>query len=118
VKAKIATLTLTGLLNASLFHEVALASEGNKNQELIKHGEYLVSYGGCNDCHTPKVSTPKGPEPDTNKLLSGYPSTAALPKTHNQNLNTHSVGPGIYEIDTIQGGTYSITVGQGHHYSR
>jgi mono/diheme cytochrome c family protein len=80
VKAKIATLILTGLLTASLFHEVALASEGNKNQELIKHGEYLVSYGGCNDCHTPKVFTPKGPEPDLNKLLSGYPSTAALPE--------------------------------------
>lgn len=80
MKVKIVTLLITGLLNALLFQEITLASEKNKNQELIRRGEYLVSYGGCNDCHTPKLSTPKGPEPDPNKLLSGHPSTAILPE--------------------------------------
>jgi mono/diheme cytochrome c family protein len=78
MKAK--TLLLTGLLTASLFQEAALASEKNENQDLIMRGEYLVSYGGCNDCHTPKIHTPKGPEPDSNKLLSGHPSTEKLPE--------------------------------------
>ena len=44
-----------------------------------KHGEYLVNFGGCNDCHTPKVMTPKGPVPNPTKLLSGHQSDAKLP---------------------------------------
>ncbi len=77
---KVKSLILTGLLAASLSQEAVLASETNENQEVIKRGEYLVSYGGCNDCHTPKINTPKGPEPDSNKLLSGHPSTEELPE--------------------------------------
>jgi mono/diheme cytochrome c family protein len=80
MKAKMATLILTGFLTASAFQEAALASETDTNEELIKRGEYLVGYGGCNDCHTPKLFTPKGPEPDPNKLLSGYASTEKLPE--------------------------------------
>ncbi len=40
----------------------------------------MVGFGGCSDCHTPKQFTPKGPQPDPGKLLSGHPSTAKLPK--------------------------------------
>ena len=49
MKTKIATLILTGVLTTSFFQVVALASESNTKQELIKRGEYLVGYGGCND---------------------------------------------------------------------
>lgn len=80
MKAIIPALLLTGLLMASSFQEVALASETSENQGLIKRGEYLVGYGGCNDCHTPKIMTPKGPEPDPSKLLSGHPATEKLPE--------------------------------------
>jgi mono/diheme cytochrome c family protein len=49
----------------------------NKNvmdkQAQIKRGEYLVTIGGCNDCHTPWVMGPKGPEPDMTRALSGHP---------------------------------------------
>ena len=74
------TSIFTGLLGVLLLQQVALASESNKNQELIKRGEYLIGFGGCNDCHTPKIFTPKGPEPDPNRILSGYPSDAKLPE--------------------------------------
>ncbi|SEL85059.1 diheme cytochrome c-553 [Parapedobacter koreensis] len=40
--------------------------------ELVKRGGYLVTVGGCNDCHSPKVMTAHGPAPDTSRLLSGY----------------------------------------------
>lgn len=40
--------------------------------ESIKRGEYLVTIGGCHDCHTPKVMTPQGPALDTSRLLSGH----------------------------------------------
>ncbi len=80
MRPRIVTLILTGLLTASLLQEVAFASETNEVQQLRKRGEYLVNYGGCNDCHTPKTITPDGPVPDTAKLLSGHPSAAKLPE--------------------------------------
>jgi len=47
--------------------------------ELIKRGSYLVTVAGCNDCHSPKVMTPRGPEPDPSRLLSGHPQDEKLP---------------------------------------
>lgn len=45
----------------------------------IKRGLYLVNVGGCGDCHTPKVFTQAGPEPDKSRLLSGHAADAKLP---------------------------------------
>jgi cytochrome c553 len=45
----------------------------------IERGKYLVNLGGCNDCHTPKLMTEKGPVPDTKRLLSGFPSSEKAP---------------------------------------
>lgn len=41
-------------------------------EELIQRGQYLVTIGGCGDCHTPKMMTEKGPVPDTSRMLSGH----------------------------------------------
>ena len=45
----------------------------------IRRGEKLATFGGCHDCHTPKVMTPKGPAPDKSRLLSGFPGQQVLP---------------------------------------
>jgi mono/diheme cytochrome c family protein len=45
----------------------------------IKRGEYLVTIGGCNDCHTPFKMGPNGPEPDMSRMLSGHPESLAMP---------------------------------------
>lgn len=47
--------------------------------DLVKRGELLVTIGGCNDCHSPKVMTANGPEPDPARLLSGHPAQDPLP---------------------------------------
>lgn len=49
------------------------ASTGNASAETIARGQYLVTVGGCNDCHTPLKMGPKGPEPDMTRMLSGHP---------------------------------------------
>jgi mono/diheme cytochrome c family protein len=54
------------------------ATSKNPDKE-VRHGELLAKFGGCHDCHTPKIMTPRGPQPDTSRLLSGYPSNASLP---------------------------------------
>jgi mono/diheme cytochrome c family protein len=41
---------------------------------------YLVSLGGCNDCHSPKRMGPQGPEVITELMLSGYPGDRPVEK--------------------------------------
>ena len=48
-------------------------------QSRVERGRYLVSIGGCNDCHTPLQMGPKGPVPDMNRFLSGHPAETKLP---------------------------------------
>jgi mono/diheme cytochrome c family protein len=33
--------------------------EGEQKGTLLERGKYLVNFGGCNDCHSPKVMTPE-----------------------------------------------------------
>lgn len=39
----------------------------------LERGAYLVKIMVCNDCHTPWKMTPRGPEPDMSRMLSGHP---------------------------------------------
>jgi len=59
------------------------ASGKDKNaaamQKMIERGKFLVTIGGCNDCHTPKIMTPQGPVIDESKALSGAPSENVVP---------------------------------------
>jgi mono/diheme cytochrome c family protein len=45
----------------------------------LQRGEYLVTIGGCNDCHTPFKMGPNGPEPDMERMLSGHPESVVMP---------------------------------------
>ncbi|HZB12927.1 MAG TPA: diheme cytochrome c-553 [Chryseolinea sp.] len=75
-----------------------------QNEEtLIERGKYLVTISGCNDCHSPKIMSAQGPEPDPSRLLSGHIQDEKLPPMHtnagkdgwvNFNMNTTAaVGP-------------------------
>lgn len=44
----------------------------------VERGRYLVTVGGCNDCHTPWVMGPEGPAPDESRMLSGHPSDVVM----------------------------------------
>jgi mono/diheme cytochrome c family protein len=56
---------------------VALAQESATDAQ-VKRGEYLVTIGLCNDCHTPLADGPSGPEPDMARMLSGHPQDIAV----------------------------------------
>lgn len=45
----------------------------------VERGRYLVTLGGCADCHTPLKMGPRGPEPDLDRHLSGHPEDVILP---------------------------------------
>ncbi|MGD8922815.1 MAG: c-type cytochrome [Candidatus Zixiibacteriota bacterium] len=50
------------------------------HEDLVKRGAYLVSFSGCNDCHSPKIMTDQGPRPDPSRLLSGQPANEPIPE--------------------------------------
>ena len=56
-------------------HEAAVAAQKAR----VERGAYLVTIGGCNDCHTPWKMGPKGPEPDMDRMLSGHPAHVVIP---------------------------------------
>jgi hypothetical protein len=49
-------------------------------EDIVKHGEYLVTIMSCNDCHSPKRMGANGPEIIPELLLSGYPSERPIVK--------------------------------------
>lgn len=63
----------TDTSNSSLTSEIS-------NDSLVKKGHYLITILGCGDCHTPKLMTPRGPVPDTSRILSGYREGTPLGK--------------------------------------
>lgn len=66
------TVSLTGCAEPS--NAKALTPEAK-----IARGEYLVTIGGCNDCHTPFIMGKNGPEPDMTRMLSGHPAAFEMP---------------------------------------
>lgn len=61
----------------------------------VARGEFLVTFGGCGDCHTPKMFTPNGPALDTTKMLSGSPSTTKISE-----VDANLVKPGKWVLFT------------------
>ncbi len=54
--------------------------EDLSDQQLVARGKYLVDFGSCHTCHSPKISSPDGLIPDSTRLLSGHPSDVILRK--------------------------------------
>lgn len=73
---------LAGLVGACMFRTPDKKEATNnwlKDEEMIKRGQHLVTVSACHDCHSPKIMTPLGPEPDPDRLLSGHPQDEPLP---------------------------------------
>jgi hypothetical protein len=70
--------TLPGTLVIALLVSGPVLGQDKATDEQVKRGEYLVTIGGCHDCHTPLVTGPSGPEPDMSRALSGHPQDIAV----------------------------------------
>jgi len=70
----IAALVALGAVAATL-SVTAKSTNAPTKQQQIARGQYLVTIGGCNDCHTPWKMGAKGPEPDMSRMLSGHPES-------------------------------------------
>ena len=57
----------------------AMAAGEKPSADLVARGKMLVTFGGCNDCHTPKTFGAEGMMPDMSRQLSGYAQDAKMP---------------------------------------
>ena len=57
----------------------AAAAAGDGAAAAVARGKYLVTFGGCDDCHTPWQMTAEGPKPDMTRMLSGHPQGLQMP---------------------------------------
>jgi mono/diheme cytochrome c family protein len=80
-----------------IFTQINCKTEPEKkemsNEEMIRRGEYLVTFGGCHDCHSPKIFGPQGPVDDTTRMLSGHPQDFELPE-----INVNEIQPGKWYL--------------------
>ena len=80
VVLSLALLALVPLGTACSGDASAKPTTGVKTASMqVARGKYLVGFGGCNDCHTPMKMGPNGPEPDTDRMLSGHPQDVKMP---------------------------------------
>lgn len=94
---------LTGILylfsNCSNAPKKAEASEDKDDvaaklmdvQSPVERGRYLVTMGGCDDCHSPKIMTDHGPAVDSTRRLSGHPEGSPSPQYHKEDLKPGGV---------------------------
>jgi Cytochrome c len=76
----------------------------------VERGKYLVTVGGCHDCHTPKVEGPGGlPVPDTTRLLSGHPEGLPYPTWTPADLQQRSALALINPMLTAWAGPWGVS---------
>jgi len=78
----------------------------------IQRGEYLVRFGGCNECHTPWVlnKTLNMPVPDMTRMLSGHPASAQDPTGTEGAPNIAVIGPTFTSFKMPFGVVYSANL--------
>ena len=70
--------TLTSIVAAGMLAPGAALAQDTAAGAQIRRGAYLVTFGGCHDCHTPLAMGANGPEPDMKRALSGHPQDLAI----------------------------------------
>lgn len=105
MKRTLTTITLLAALAVATTVAVASKTKSatvKQHRAQVERGAYLVTIGGCNDCHTPWIMTANGPAPDETRTLSGHPESVVMPEPPKPNgpwiwaggaTNTSFAGP-------------------------
>jgi len=74
------SLILRTLIVFSILFLLFEAQTATLDKSPVERGKYLVTIGGCNDCHTPKIMGADGnPMDDPKRILSGHPHDLPFP---------------------------------------
>ena len=77
--------------------------------ELVERGEYLVTISGCEDCHSPKKMTDRGPIPDPELRLSGHPAKLPIPAITDKSMTAPGNWVLFNSMTTVAVGPWGIT---------
>ena len=76
--------------------------------EQVARGKYLVTIGGCHDCHTPWIMQPDGkPGPDMSRALSGHPQEFRI--TEPAQLTSDRFAVAIAPTNTAYSGPWVVS---------
>lgn len=75
----LAGLAVGGVLAGVIVWTVLAPGASAQGNDAVARGKHLVESMGCNDCHTPWIMGPNGPEPDMSRELQGHPGDTQLP---------------------------------------
>jgi mono/diheme cytochrome c family protein len=100
------SLTLVASLNGSR-PAPARPNPAIAKQEQLRRGEYMVTIGGCHDCHTPWIMGKNGPEPDMTRKLSGHPKS--FPITRQAKLDGDRWGYAGAATNTAFSGPWGVS---------
>jgi mono/diheme cytochrome c family protein len=84
-----------------------------EKEELVARGEYLLTIGGCHDCHTPKKFSPQGMSLDSSMLFAGHPANMPIPPIDGDALkpgNWMQMGPHITSFAGPWGMTFAANL--------
>jgi len=73
------SITLMSLASLPSIAGAADSGKAAPDPAKVERGKYIVNSFACGDCHTPWKMGENGPEPDNTRMLSGHPSSLAVP---------------------------------------
>jgi Cytochrome c len=98
------------LVVSMALHGLACSKQEVGQPNPVERGKYLVTLGGCHDCHTPKVPGPGGaPILDESKLLSGHPEKSPIPAWSPDDMKQKGVGATTNSSLTAWAGPWGIS---------
>lgn len=103
---RIAAMMLAAAPYTSAGGDNAANNPDNSSSEKLERGRYLVTVAACNDCHTPWIMGPNGPEPDMSRMLSGHPESAVVPPP---SLAQEPWSMSIYDTNTAWAGPWGVS---------
>ena len=84
------------------------AKKAMTREEQVARGKYMVTIGGCHDCHTPWIVGPDGkPGPDMSRALSGHPQDFVI--TSPAQLSTDRFAVAIAPMNTAYSGPWGVS---------
>ena len=96
------------LITTMLF--LGCSKQESVQQTATERGKYLVTLGGCNDCHTPKVQGPNGvPMLDETRLLSGHPENLPPPSWSSKDMKEKGVAVATNGSLTAWAGPWGVS---------
>ena len=109
-------LTITAILAVAAVAAIATASRPVQpaqpakmtREQMIERGKYMVTIGGCHDCHTPWIMQKDGnPGPDMTRALSGHPMQ--FPITEQADLGSDRWGYAGAATNTAFSGAWGVS---------